>query len=77
MRFMRDGPVLPFANLSGDASQDYFADVLTDQLTTYLSRIPGSFVIARNTALPTGLKQIGKDLGVRYALEKSVQPDGH
>jgi adenylate cyclase len=42
--------VLPFANLSGDASQDYFADVLTDQLTTYISRIPGSFVIARGTA---------------------------
>ena len=42
--------VLPFSNLSGDPAQDYFADVLTDQLTTYLSRIPGSFVIARNTA---------------------------
>ena len=41
--------VLPLTNLSGDPSQDYFADVLTDQLTTYLSRIPGSFVIARNT----------------------------
>jgi adenylate cyclase len=71
--------VLPLANLSGDASQDYFADVLTDQLTTYLSRIPGSFVIARNTAFtykgkPTDVKQIGKDLGVRYALEGSVQP---
>jgi adenylate cyclase len=71
--------VLPLANLSGDASQDYFADVLTDQLTTYLSRIPGSFVIARNTAFtykgkPTDVKEIGKDLGVRYALEGSVQP---
>jgi adenylate cyclase len=74
--------VLPFANLSGDASQDYFADVLTDQLTTYLSRIPGSFVIARNTAFtykgkPTDVKEIGKDLGVRYALEGSVQPTGN
>jgi adenylate cyclase len=83
----RNGPqqlsivVLPLANFSGDASQDYFADVLTDQLTTYLSRIPGSFVIARNTAFtykgkPTDVKQIGKDLGVRYALEGSVQPTG-
>ena len=74
--------VLPFANLSGDASQDYFADVLTDQLTTYLSRIPGSFVIARNTAFtykgkPTDVKAIGKDLGVRYALEGSAQPTGN
>ena len=55
--------VLPFSNLSGDPAQDYFADVLTDQLTTYLSRIPGSFVIARNTAFtykgkPTDVKQI-------------------
>src|SRR5271157_4334910 len=40
--------VLPFTNLSGDASQDYLADVLSDQLTTYISRIPGSFVIARS-----------------------------
>jgi adenylate cyclase len=73
--------VLPFSNLSGDPAQDYFADVLTDQLTTYLSRIPGSFVIARNTAFtykgkPTDVKQIGRDLGVRYALEGSVQPTG-
>jgi adenylate cyclase len=73
--------VLPFSNLSGDPAQDYFADVLTDQLTTYLSRIPRSFVIARNTAFtykgkPTDVKQIGRDLGVRYALEGSVQPTG-
>jgi adenylate cyclase len=74
--------VLPFANLSGDASQDYLADVLSDQLTTYTSRIPGSFVIARSTALtykdkPIDVKQIGRDLGVRYALEGSVQPAGN
>jgi TolB-like protein/Tfp pilus assembly protein PilF len=73
--------VLPFSNLSGDPAQDYLADVLTDQLTTYLSRIPGSFVIARNTAFtyknkPTDVRQIGRDLGVRYALEGSVQPTG-
>jgi adenylate cyclase len=71
--------VLPFTNASGDGSQDYLADVLTDQLTTYISRVPGSFVIARNTAFtyknkPTDVKQIGKDLGVRYALEGSMQP---
>ena len=56
--------------------------MLSDQLTTYISRIPGSFVIARSTALtykakPTDAKQIGKDLGVRYALEGSVQPAGN
>jgi adenylate cyclase len=71
--------VLPFQNLGGDQRQDYLADVLTDALTTYISRIPGSFVIARNTAFtykgkPTDAKQIGKELGVRYALEGSVQP---
>jgi adenylate cyclase len=71
--------VLPFKNLSGDAKQDYLADVLTDELTTYISRIPGSFVIARNTAFtykgkPTDIKEIGKELGVRYALDGSVQP---
>jgi adenylate cyclase len=71
--------VLPFQNLSGDPKQDYLADVLTDELTTYIARIPGSFVIARNTAFtyknkPVDVKQIGKELGVRYALEGSVQP---
>jgi adenylate cyclase len=74
--------VLPFANSSGDPSQDFLADVLTDELTTYMSRLPGSFVIAQNTAFtykgkPTDVKQIGKDLGVRYALEGSVQPTGN
>jgi adenylate cyclase len=73
--------VLPFANLSGDSAQDYLADVLTDELTTYLSRIPGSFVIARNTAFTfkgksVDVKQVAKDLGVRYVLEGSVQPSG-
>jgi adenylate cyclase len=73
--------VLPFANLSGDPSQDYLADVVTDQLTTYISRIPGTFVIARNTAFTykgkaTDVRQIGKDLGVRYAVEGSVQTAG-
>ena len=72
--------VLPFANLSDDASQDYFADGVTDNLTTELSRIRNSFVIARNTAFTfkgksIDAKQIGKELGVRYVLEGSVQRD--
>jgi adenylate cyclase len=63
--------VLPFANLSGDPSQDYFADGITENLTTELSRIKDSFVIARNTAFTykgrnVDAKEIGKQLGVRY-----------
>ena len=73
--------VLPFVNLSGDPGQDYLVDALTDELTTALSRIRDSFVIARNTALTfkgkaVDAKAIGKDLGVRYVLEGSVQPNG-
>jgi len=73
--------VLPFANLSGDPAQDYLVDALTDELTTSLARIPGAFVIAHNTAMtfkgkPVDAKAIGKDLGVRYVLEGSVQPSG-
>ena len=72
--------VLPFANLSGDPAQDYFADGVTENLTTELSRIKDSFVIARNTAFtfkgkPIDAKEIGKELGVRYMLEGSVQRD--
>jgi len=70
--------VLPFANLSGDPAQDYFADGITENLTTDLSRLFGSFVIARNTAFTfkgksVDAKEIGKELGVRYVLEGSVQ----
>ena len=73
--------VLPFTNLSGDPSQDYFADGITENLTTDLSRIRNSFVIARNTAFTfkgksIDAKEIGKQLGVRYVLEGSVQRDG-
>ena len=73
--------VLPFANLSGDPGQDYLVDALTDELTTSLARIRDSFVIARNTAMtfkgkPVDAKAIGKDLGVRYVLEGSVEPSG-
>jgi TolB-like protein/class 3 adenylate cyclase len=73
--------VLPFENLSGDKEQDYFADGITDDLTTDLSHLPDSFVIARGTAFtykgkPVDAKQIGKDLGVRYVLEGSVRRVG-
>jgi TolB-like protein/Tfp pilus assembly protein PilF len=73
--------VLPFANLSNDLDQEYFADGITDDLTTDLSRISGSFVIARNTAFtykgkPVDVKQIGRELGVRYVLEGSVRSVG-
>jgi TolB-like protein/class 3 adenylate cyclase len=72
--------VLPFANLSGDPSQDYFADGITENLTTDLSRLSGAFVIARNTAFTfkgknVDAREIAKDLGVRYVLEGSVQRD--
>ena len=72
--------VLPFANLSNDPSQDYFADGITESLTTDLSRLRGAFVIARNTAFTfkgknVDAREIGKELGVRYVLEGSVQRD--
>jgi adenylate cyclase len=72
--------VLPFTNLSNDPAQDYFADGVTENLTTDLSRIRDSFVIARNTAFAfkgknLDAKEIGKELGVRYVLEGSVQRD--
>src|ERR1700722_1116865 len=70
--------VLPFANLGGDPEQDYFVDGVTESLTTDLSRIGGSFVIGRHTAFAyrgkaIDLKQIGRELNVRYVLEGSVQ----
>jgi len=73
--------VLPFANLSDDG-QDYFVDGMTENLTTDLSSIRGSFVIGRHTAFTykgkaVDLKQIGRELNVRYALEGSVQRNGN
>jgi adenylate cyclase len=73
--------VLPFANLSGDASQDYLGDVLTEELTTSLSRLPDTFVVSRTTAFAyrgkaEDVKAIGRELGVRYALEGSAQKSG-
>jgi TolB-like protein/DNA-binding SARP family transcriptional activator/Flp pilus assembly protein TadD len=72
--------VLPFANLSGDANQDYFADGITENLTASLSRLRGFFVIARNTAFTfkgknIDAREIGKELGVSYVLDGSVQRD--
>jgi TolB-like protein/class 3 adenylate cyclase len=72
--------VLPFANIGGDA--EYFVDGVTESLTTDLSRIAGSFVIARNTAFTfkgkaVDVKQIGRELNVRYVLEGSVQRGGN
>jgi adenylate cyclase len=73
--------VLPFTNLSNDPDQQYFADGITEDLTTDLSRISGMFVISRNTAFAyrnksIDTKQIGRELGVRYVLEGSVQRSG-
>jgi adenylate cyclase len=72
--------VLPFTNLSNDPAQDYFADGVTENLTTELSHLNNSFVISRNTAFAfkgrnLDAKAIGKELGVRYVLEGSVQRD--
>ena len=73
--------VLPFANLSSDPDQEYFADAITEDLTTDLSRIAGAFVIARNTAFTykgkaADVQQIGRELSVRYLLEGSVRRAG-
>jgi TolB-like protein/class 3 adenylate cyclase/Flp pilus assembly protein TadD len=74
--------VLPFANLSNDPDQQYFADGITEDLTTDLSRLSHMLVISRNTAFTykdkvVNAKQIGRDLGVRYVLEGSVQRSGN
>ncbi|MBR0939167.1 adenylate/guanylate cyclase domain-containing protein [Bradyrhizobium jicamae] len=74
--------VLPFANIGDNPEQDYFVDGVTESLTTDLSRISGSFVIAHNTALTfkgkaVDVKQIGRELNVRYVLEGSVQRGGN
>ena len=74
--------VLPFANIGGDTSHEHFVDGVTESLTTDLSRIRGAVVIGRNTAFTykgtaVDLKQIGRDLNVRYVLEGSVQRGGN
>jgi TolB-like protein/class 3 adenylate cyclase len=74
--------VLPFVNLSNDPEQQYFADGITEDLTTDLSRIAGMLVISRNTAFTyqgkrVDTKQIGRELDVRYVLEGSVRRSGN
>jgi TolB-like protein/class 3 adenylate cyclase/Tfp pilus assembly protein PilF len=74
--------VLPFANIGSDPEQEYFVDGVTESLTTDLSRISGSFVIARNTAFTfkhkaVDVKRVGRELNVRYVLEGSVQRGGN
>jgi len=73
--------VLPFSNLSGDPEQDYFAEGMVDDIVTGLARVKWLFVIARNSTLPykgraVDVKQIGRELGVRYVLEGSVRKAG-
>jgi adenylate cyclase len=73
--------VLPFTNLSDDPQKQYLADGITEDLTTDVSRIADSFVISHTTAFtyknkPINMKQIGRELGVRYLLEGSIQPLG-
>ena len=70
--------VLPFANMSGDPDQDYFADGMVEEIITALSRIRWLFVIARNSSFTykgqsVDVKQVGRELGVRYVLEGSVR----
>jgi TolB-like protein/DNA-binding winged helix-turn-helix (wHTH) protein len=74
--------VLPFTHLGTHPDQEYFVDAITEDLTTDLSRITDSFVISRNTAFtyrnkPVDTRQIGRELGVRYVLEGSVQRSGN
>jgi TolB-like protein/class 3 adenylate cyclase len=73
--------VLPFANMSGDPEQEYFADGMVEEIITALSRIRWLFVIARNSTFtykgrPVDVKQVGRELGVRYVLEGSVRKAG-
>jgi TolB-like protein len=73
--------VLPFQNMSGDPEQEYFADGMVEEIITALSRIRWLFVIARNSSFtykgqPVDVKQVGRELGVRYVLEGSVRKAG-
>ena len=70
--------VLPFANMSGDPEQEYFADGMVEEITTALSRFKGLFVIARNSSFTfkgkaVDIKEVGRRLGVRYVLEGAVR----
>src|SRR5262245_35215522 len=74
--------VLPFTNMSGDPEQDYFADGMAEEILTALSRCKWLFVIARNSSFtykgkPVDVRQVGRELGVRYVLEGSVRRGGN
>ena len=73
--------VLPFENMTGDPKQEYFTDGFTEQIITSLSKIPSLFVISRNSMFtykgkPVKVQKVGKELGVRYVLEGSIQKSG-
>src|SRR6516164_8127351 len=74
--------VLPFQNMTGDAEQDYFVDGIVEEITTAISRLPWLFVIARNSSFTykgraVDVKQVARELGVRYVLEGSVRKGGN
>jgi adenylate cyclase len=74
--------VLPFANMSGDAEQEYFSDGMTEDLITDLSKVSGLFIIARNSSFvykgrSAKVQEIGRDLGVRFVLEGSIRKAGN
>ncbi|ASY59072.1 adenylate/guanylate cyclase domain-containing protein [Sinorhizobium sp. CCBAU 05631] len=74
--------VLPFANMSGDAEQEYFADGISEDIITSLSKLPQLFVIARNSSFTfkgknVHVQEVGRNLGVRYVLEGSVRKSGN
>ncbi len=74
--------VLPFANMSNDPEQEFFADGIAEDIITALSRYPSLFVIARNSSFSfrgraVDIKQVGRELGVRYVLEGSLRKAGH
>src|SRR5205085_12445871 len=74
--------VLPFQNMSGDHEQEYFADGMVEEITTAIARLPWLFVIARNSSFAykgksPDLRQVGRELGVRYVLEGSVRKAGN
>ena len=73
--------MLPFANMSGDAEQEYFADGISEDIITALSKLPQLFVIARNSAFTfkgknVNVGEVGRSLGVRHVLEGSVRKSG-
>ena len=74
--------VLPFQNMTGDTEQDYFVDGVVEEITTAISRLPWLFVIARNSSFTykgraVDVKQVARELGVRYVLEGSVRKAGN